>query len=435
MLGSETSRGEQGQSPELFPKLFPKGWFDMKLKDATVKALAATEARQEIPDDLLPGLYLTIQPKTGAKSWQVRYRAAGVQRRMTLGHYPDMTLAAARGRARAVMAEAQMGADPAAEVRKAKKEKPTDTVAAALDDYAKRKLSKLKGGALVARELDRFLRAKLGETRLSEVTRANLQDMIDDIADSGRGTTANRVLSYVKAFLNWCVDRGTLDANPADKVKKPVKETARDRVLTDDEIGLFWRACDSVGYPWGPMGKLLLLTGQRLSEIAELTEAEFGGGSLRFAGTRTKNGRPHEIPLSDLAVDVLDSLPRIKNPQGYLFTTNGRTAVQGFHKGRQHIADAMQKAAGEAEIPHWTFHDLRRTCATCMARDAATVVVEKLLNHVSGALAGVAGVYNRHHYAYEMRNAANAWADRIEAILGNKPQGQAETDKAPEGHG
>jgi integrase len=399
----------------------------MKLTDPTVKNLRATSARQEIPDDLLPGLYLTVQPKTGAKSWQVRYRAAGKHRRMTLGRYPAMSLSAARDRARAVMLDAQSGADPAAEVRAAKQEAPRDTVAAALDDYAKRQLKKKKSGELMKRELDRFVRAELGERQLAKVTRIDLQDLIDDIADTGRGTTANRVLAYTKTFFAWAETRGLIDANPAASLKKAVKETPRDRVLSDAEILWFWRACDRVGFPWGDMAKMLLLTGQRLSEIAELTDREISGESLSFAATRTKNGRAHEVPLSIKAFDILEGIQRIKNPKGYIFTTNGMTPVQGFHKARQAIAKAMQEEAEKergqpVEIDHWTFHDLRRTCATGMARDSRTVVIEKLLNHVSGTLAGVAGVYNRYEYAMEMRDAMDSWAARIDAILGNKSE-------------
>ncbi len=397
----------------------------MKLTAPTVENLKATDKRQEIPDDLLQGLYLTVQPKTGAKSWQVRYRAAGKHRRMTLGRYPAMTLSAARDRARAVMLDAQAGADPAAEVRAAKKEAPTDTVSAALDDYAKRQLKKKKSGDLMKRELDRFVRAQLGERQLSKVTRNDLQDLIDDIADSGRGPTANRVLAYTKTFFAWAETRGLIDGNPAGTLKKAIKETPRDRVLSDDEIRWFWRACDRVAYPWGDMAKLLLLTGQRLSEIAELTEREINGESLRFAATRTKNGRPHDLPLSEKAFDLLEGIQRVKNPKGYIFTTNGETPVQGFHKARQSIAKAMQEEAEKergqpVEIDHWTFHDLRRTCATGMAWATPTVVIEKALNHVSGSLAGVAGIYNRHAYAAEMREAMEQWAARIDAILGNR---------------
>ena len=396
----------------------------MKLTATTVKSIAPTERRQEIPDDLLPGLYLTIQP-TGKKSWQVRYRAGGKHRRMTLGKYPALGLGDARTRARDVMREAQGGADPAADARKAKRESPSDTVGAVLDDYAKRKLSKLKSGANAAQFLDRFARKEWADRPLSDIARRDVQDLIDQIADSGRGTTANRVLAHVKTFMAWAVSRDLIDANPAANVKPPAKEVKRDRHLSDDEIRWFWQACEAEGYPWGVIGKLLLLTGQRLSEIAELVEGELNGESLRLPASRTKNGKPHDLPISITAFDILEAMPRVKNPKRYLFTTNARTPVQGYDKAKKRLTSRMAEIAtkdrGEiVEIPHWTFHDLRRTCATGMAKDSPVVVVEKSLNHVSGALAGVAGIYNRHAYAREMRDAVDLWADRIDAILGNR---------------
>ncbi|WP_168201274.1 tyrosine-type recombinase/integrase [Qingshengfaniella alkalisoli] len=395
----------------------------MKLTDATVRSLKPTDKRQEIPDDLLPGMYLVVQP-TGKKSWQVRYRAGGTHRRMTLGRYPDKPLADARKRAREVMQEAQSGADPAAEVRAAKTEAPTNTVADALDDYEKRKLKHLKSGDLVKRELDRFVRKAWGDRQITSLERRDVQDLIDDISDSGRGPTANRVLAYTKAFLNWCCDRGVLDVNPADKVKKAVKEKARDRRFWDYEIRWFWMACEQEGYPWGPLGQLLLLTGQRLNEIAQLTESEVNGESIELASGRTKNGRPHAVPLSEMAFDIVEALPKVKNPHGYLFTTNARTPVQGFHKAHQRLADRMLEIAEEergepVEIPHWTFHDLRRSCATGLAAFARIEVVEKALNHVSGKLGGVAGTYNYREYTIEMRDALEAWAGEIRSYLGN----------------
>lgn len=395
----------------------------MKLDAKTVENLKPTDKRQEIPDDLRPGLYLIVE-KTGKKSWKVRYRFGGKQPRMTLGPYPDMTLADARKRAREVFQDVQSGIDPAAEVRAAKKEAPKDTVGAVLDDYAKRKLKHLKSGDLVKRELDRFVRKAWGDRQITSLERRDVQDLIDDISDSGRGPTANRVLAYTKAFLNWCCDRGVLDVNPADKVKKAVKEKARDRRFWDYEIRWFWMACEQEGYPWGPLGQLLLLTGQRLNEIAQLTESEINGESIELPSARTKNGRPHAVPLAEMTLDIVEALPRVKNPKGYLFTTNAKTPVQGFHKAHQRLADRMHEIAEEERgepvvIPHWTFHDLRRSCATGLAAFARIEVVEKALNHVSGKFGGVAGTYNYREYTIEMRDALEAWAGEIRSCLGN----------------
>lgn len=396
----------------------------MKLTDATVRSLKPTDKRQEIPDDLLPGMYLVVQP-TGKKSWQVRYRAGGKHRRMTLGRYPVMPLVHARKRAREVMQEAQAGADPAAEVKAAKREAPRDTVADALDGYAKRKLSQLKSGDHAKRMLERFVLPAWGDRQISSIEKIDVQDLIEEIWESGRGVTANRCLAYTKAFLNWCCDRGLLEVNPAERVKKAVKEKSRSRKFDDVEICWFWMACEQEGYPWGPLGQLLLLTGQRLNEIARLTESERSNLGIRLSAVRNKNGLPHEVPLSSLALEVMQAMPKVKNPQGYLFTTNARTPVQGFHKARQHLADRMLEIAAKergepVEIEHWTFHDLRRTCGSAVAAAAGTEAMEALLNHKSGKHSGVAGIYNRYEYAREITDALERHGDEIRSFLGNK---------------
>lgn len=395
----------------------------MRMTDKSVRAMKPTDARQQIADDLIKGLYLIVQP-TGKKSWTARYRHGGVQRRVALGHYPVVGLADARKLAGELLAQARAGADPAAEVRKTARA-PEKTVAAILDDYGNRKLTQLKAGALVKRELDRFVRAAWGGREIDVVSRADVQAMIDSIEKSGRIPTANRVLAYTKAFFSWCEDKGIIPDNPAQKVKKAGKEESRDRVLSDTEIRWFWQACLNVGYPWGDLGRMLLLTGQRLNEIARLSDDEIDGESIVLAKARTKNGRAHRLPLSDMAVDLLDELPVIAGRPRYLFTTTGRGPVQGFHKGREHLATEMERVAaverGEAvEIPHWTFHDLRRTCATGMANDGMwRQDIEAVLNHAPPKLEET---YQRVNATMRIREALECWEGILARKLGHNAE-------------
>ncbi len=401
----------------------------MKLTAATVDKLQPTDRRQEIPDALCVGLYLTVQP-TGKKGWQVRYRNGGVHRRMTLGAYPILSLADARQRARDALAAAAEGRDPAEEVRAAKAPKPEtdrDRVATLFGTYAKRHLAKLKSGDVVKRELERHVIAAWGDRDIHGIARRDVLDLLDGIADSGRVVTANRVRSYLSGFLNWCVERDVIGASPAAGVRPVAKEVSRDRVLTDDEIRWFWRGCEAEGFPWGPLGKLLLLTGQRLSEVAGIRDGEIEGQVWLLPGARVKNGRAHHVPLSDAARAVLDGMDRFAGTDLYL-TTNAETPVSGFHKGRQRLAEAMAKAAAEergeaVEIPHWGFHDLRRTAATGMARLGIPVrVTEAVLNHVSGTASGIVSVYQRHDYADEKRRALDAWAGLVKEIAEGKAE-------------
>lgn len=410
----------------------------MKLTAATVEKLKPTDKRQEIPDSLCTGLYLTVQP-SGKKGWQVRYRHGGTHRRMSLGAYPVLSLADARQRARDMLAAATEGRDPAGEIKAAKAPKPEndrDRVRTLLALYDKRHLKGLKSGAMVKRELDRFVAAKWGDRNIQDIAKRDVIDLLDEIADSGRVVTANRIRAYLNKFLNWCVERDILPMSPATGVKPAAKETSRDRVLTDDEIRWFWAACDAEGFPWGPFGRVLLLTGQRLNEVAQMTDGEIGGDLWHLTADRTKNGRAHDVPLSQPVRDVLAGIDRIEGRPGFIFTTTGNSPVSGFFKARASLAEAMEQAAAKekgepVEIPRWTFHDLRRTAATGMARLGIPVrVTEAVLNHVSGTGGGIVAVYQRHDYADEKRQALDAWARFVLSLVEGKADNVVQIERA-----
>jgi len=394
-----------------------------------VDKMQPTDRRQEIPDSLCTGLYLTVQP-TGKKGWQVRYRHGGVHRRMSLGGYPMLSLADARQRSRDVLAAATEGRDPAGEVRAAKAPKPDDDrdkIKTLIGQFDKRHLSGLKTGRAVRRELDRHVVAAWGERDIHEITKRDIIDLLDGIADGGRATTSRRVRAYLSKFLNWCVSRDILPMSPATGVKSSSKEISRDRVMTDDEVRWLWQACEAVGQPWGPFGQALLLTGQRLREVAKLTDAEVTGDVWHLASVRTKNGRAHDVPLSEAVRAVLAGVERIDGKAGLVFTTNGESPVSGFFKARAALAKAMEKIAADergqpVDIAHWTFHDLRRTAATGMARLGIAVrVTEAVLNHVSGTGGGIVAVYQRHDYADQKRGALDAWGRFVLSLVEGNP--------------
>lgn len=404
-------------------------------KALTTKAVDAakpdTDKRREVADAALPGLYLVIQP-SGAKSWALRYRFGGKPVKLTLGRWPVMGLAEARAAASEALDKIDHGKNPSAEKKATKAAKleaqlsDRDKIKTLIGQFDSRHLSSLKSGRVVRRELDRHVVSEWGERDIHEVTKRDVIDLLDGIADSGRVVTANRVRAYLNKFLNWAVERDILLMNPATGVKPVAKEASRDRVLSDDEIRWFWRACEAEGFPWGPFGKVLLLTGQRLGEVAQITDQEIRGDLWHLSAERTKNGRAHDVPLSEPARDVLAGVDRIKDEDGlvrFVFTTTGASPVSGFFKARAHLHSAMAKVAteerGEAvEIPRWTFHDLRRTAATGMARLGIPVrVTEAVLNHVSGTGGGIVAVYQRHDYADEKRQALEAWGRFVLALI------------------
>lgn len=257
----------------------------------TVKAVDAARPdpskRLEISDGLLPALRLVVQP-SGAKSWAVRYRVADRPKKLTLGGYPGLTLAAAREAARKALRDLAVGEDPGAAklaAREAEREAEVaaraaeaaqlaaqrDTVAALFEQYDKRHLRTIKSGAAARRFLERFMLPAWGERDARSITKRDLLNLLDGIVDRGTAITANRVLAHVRAFLNWLVARDVLDRNPAAGVRPPVKERTRERVLTDGEVGWFWTATAVEGAPFGPLARVLLLTGQRLGEVGGMT--------------------------------------------------------------------------------------------------------------------------------------------------------------------
>jgi integrase len=201
-----------------------------------------------------------------------------------------------------------------------------------------------------------------------------------------------------------------LDVNPAAGVYRPAAPPPRERTLSDAEIASFWRACDAIGPPFGPLHQFLLVTGQRRDEAASMARAEIRDGLWTIPKERTKNGREHTLPLPRLALELLDRVPRIA-PEAFIFTTLGTRPISGFSRVKGRIDALMPDAAP------WRVHDLRRTAATGLAKVGAHVfVIERVLNHISGSFAGIVGTYQRHKYLAEMKDALEKWADLIAEI-------------------
>jgi integrase len=404
------------------------------LTDLKIKNLPIQGKRHEEPDGKIGGLYLIVQP-TGAKSWAVRYRAGGKPRKLTIGAYPNIDLATARRRAQEALGDVAGGKDPAGAKKAAREARKTDreveanrldkVAATYVERYVKREV-----GAAWGAEIERQIRVeivpKLGKRHIGAITKSDVLDLLDEIVDRGSPITANRVHATLRQLFNWALDRDMIKTSPMPK-SAPATETARDRVLSEDEIRVVWRALESIDWPFGPIGKLLLLTGARRVEIAAGTWAEidFEAKLWTIPAVRIKNGEAHEIPLSREALEILTGLRRIASKQGFVFTTTGQSPVSGFSRAKRTIdaavVDILKENRGEQveTLAHWTLHDLRRTVATNLQQLGVKLeVTEAVLNHVSGSRAGIVGVYQRYKYTAEKRQALDAWARRLEAIVG-----------------
>src|SRR5262249_7527941 len=385
----------------------------------SVEAMRPGAERREIPDSFLPGLYLIAQP-SGAKSWAVRYRHNGATRKLTLGSYPAIDLKAARELGAKALRAVAEGRDPGRERLRAGWAR-VDSVDLVVEEFLNRHVRR-SNRARTQEETERLFRLHIlprwRGRMVRDINRRDVIDMVDRVVDGGSPVAANRTLTVAKTFFNWCVARDILSASPAQGDKPPTAEKTRDRVLDDAELKLVWEATDQVGYPFGTMTRLLIATGQRRDEVAKMRweEVDFGQRLWTLPRERVKADRPHEVPLSTIALDVLKAVPRLAGSP-YVLTTNGAAPSSGFAKNKRRFDGLLP-----TNMAPWRLHDLRRTCASALARLSVPVhVTEAILNHRSGVISGVTAVYQRYDFASEKAAALQTWSDFLAALIAGKP--------------
>jgi integrase len=376
-----------------------------KLTAKSVDSSKPTNKRREVPDALLPGLYLVVQP-SGAKSWAVRYRYGGRPRKHTLGAYPALDLKTARELGAKALRAAARGADPAGE----KKQERGTSVAGVVEEFIEKHCQR-NHRPRTLKETERLLHLYMvspwGGRAIGSISRAEIRAMLDKIVANGAPVLANRVHSVVRKLFGWALEHEIIAVSPLAGLKAPAVEKSRDRVLSDDELSTVWNAAGRIEPIYGSMVKLLILTGQRRGEIAsmEWREIDTVKRLLSLPSERVKNARAHDVPLSSQALAVIEQLPRIS--ERYVFSINGTGPINGFGKPKERL----DKLCGFSD---WTIHDIRRTVASGMARlGVGLPVIEKVLNHTSGSFAGIVGVYQRHDFAGEKKAALELWCEHI----------------------
>jgi integrase len=387
------------------------------LTKAALDNLKPGAKRREVPDGHTRGLYFVLQP-SGASSWALRYRIDGHNTKWTIGPYPEIDLKPARVLARKGLAKIAAGGNPAAEkktARTAARAPAQDLIEVVGEQHIKRHIrATLKPSS--AREQERLVRKEIigpwRGRRMADISPRDIYKRLDAILDRGSPIAANRARSAMNTFFDWARSRDIVTSNPCDRVRAPAAEVVRDRVLDDGELKAVWAKAEALGAPFGSVLQLLLLTGQRLGEVAGMrwSELDLAARLWRLPKERTKNGRAHTVPLSSQALAIIEAMPRIAGSD-FVFTTNGRVPVDGFSRIKR-ILDARLPA----DMPAWRLHDIRRSTATGLARIGVDiVVVERLLNHASGAFRGIVGTYQRHGFDDERRIALDRWGRHVEA--------------------
>ena len=387
----------------------------MRFTDRGVKALKPRDTRYEVFEDGRKGLGLRISPR-GGKSWVFVYRRNGKLSRITVGAYPDTSVADAHAHLASLRATLRRGADPAQAARTMRQDEidaPTVTQLAHLYIERYAKMCK-RSWHEDERILEKDAIPRWGHFKAKDIKRRDVVALLDDIVNRGSPIAANRTLACVRKMFNYGVERSILEASPCVAVKAPSKETRRDRVLTDGEICAFWEGLErtTIGMPIRYALKLQLVTAQRKGEIvaAEWPEFDLNAGWWTIPADRSKNHLAHRVPISLLARELLHDMPRLDD-RFLCPSPTGNKPV-----GDTSVDHAVRRNLDAFGVGRFTPHDLRRTAASHMTSiGIPRLVVSKILNH---AETGVTAVYDRHSYDAEKREALDTWGRKLEVIVG-----------------
>ena len=365
-------------------------------------------------DDDIAGFGL--RSREGRMSWVFQYAIGAhggrVTRRIKIGDYPALSPTTARKEAETLHAKVHLHGDPALERRKNRLE-AGKTFGRLVAQYLEYQRDQLRPRSYneVERHLDSHARP-LHDLPLAAVDRETIARLLSQLGQRGK-VVPNRTRASLSALFTWAMGEGLALTNPVTGTNRRA-EKSRDRVLTAPELSMIWHALQ--GDDYGVIVKLLVLTGQRAGEIGGLcwSEIDFEREVISLPGERTKNGRPHEIPMARTVLELL----RARTRHGDRELVFGK---RGGPYSRWTEAKALLDARIGVSSP-WVVHDLRRTVATGMADIGMQPhIIEAVLNHVSGHKGGVAGIYNRaSSYAAEKAAALARWDEHVTSIVGGE---------------
>jgi integrase len=423
-----------------------------KLTDRFLVGLKVEAGRKDrlVFDTACPGLGVRVTIK-GTRTFLVQWTDPATRRKVRepLGVWGGITIDQAREAARARLGAVAKGIDPKAERTRRRAEAERERAEAALTFDALieqwKALHLAHRRPRYAAEAVRAIRSGLPgllKRSAARISRTDAVNALDQVVKAGKVVAAGRTMAYARACYAWSKRRGKVPENPFAELPISAGATERERVLSDTEIASVWAATDALRYPFGPFYKLAILTLQRREEVAGMRWSEIAPDLTKWTipGARMKNGKPHDVHLSEAARVVLRSIPRVHSCDLVFSTTTYRlitddggapkgkhkrepTPISGFSQGKRYLDAAIVKARSDAAaklgqkpqaMTAWRLHDLRRTGVTTLAAlGFDSIVVDKLLAHQPGKLRGVAGVYQRHDFARERAAALDAWAAHV----------------------
>jgi integrase len=381
-------------------------------------------------DSACPGLGVRLTV-TGRRSFIVQWTDPATKRKVRepIGAWGALTIDQARDAARVRLGAVAKGINPKAERIKARVEADREraeialTFDALVTEWATLHLASRR--PRYAAEAERAIRhafADIMKRPAARITKADAREALDKLVNAGKASMAGRTLAYARAAFRWAEKRGMVAGNPFQGLPISTRAEARDRALSDAELAEVWAAAGAMGYPFGPMIRLAILTLQRREEVAGMrwSEVSDDGEAWIIPAARMKNAKAHVVRLSQAARDVLSAVPKVEG-QDLVFSTNGKTPISGFSKAKltldRNISEARAKAAKKSGVKPldptpWRLHDLRRTGVSKLASlGVDSIIADKILAHKPGKLNGVAAVYQRHDFAKEQADALDAWAE------------------------
>lgn len=402
-----------------------------RITKRAVEAIAVPQPgkRHHLWDDTVKGFGVMVT-HTGVRSYVLQYRMGGrgfQTKTFTLGrHGSPWTAEKARERAIDLLEQVRKGIDPKAaqaESREREAKASVEQDKFAFSTYADMFIQrhavkkKLRSTPDIEAVFRRDLKPRFGDRDMRELSRSDITTALDEIGDRS-GSAANKAHKWLKKMFNFAAKRGDIHLSPMDRMGPPHEQQSRDRSLSDEEISALVSVCRDLGYPFGRFAQLLLLTGQRLREVAGMrwTEVDWEAREWLIPGARTKNGNAHIMPLSQAAIDILAEIRSKELPGDFVFSTTTKSPISGFSKAKARIDLMLRTRAANLVIPPWTFHDLRRTVATgCQRLGVPIDHTEALLNH-TGRRRGLVSVYQLYDYRREKAEAIDQWGKQVEAL-------------------
>jgi integrase len=425
----------------------------INLTDRRIAALTADpegRRRPELRDAVVPGLIVRTAARRKVFALHARFPGAKHPTRRVLGEVGTVTLDAARDTAREWLAQIRKGIDPAAEARRREDDERKRREAARLqreglfaavaEDYLRRRVA----GQRRAREAERIVRnvlvAAWGDKPITEITRRDVVRLVERINDRPAPIYAALVFSHARSLFNWAINRGIygLEHSPCDRVKVgdlvSRRKQPRQRTLSDDELRCLWKATGRMGYPFGPLLRLIVLTGTRKTEAAGARWREFDLARAVWSvpPERFKSNATHLVPLSADALAVVDSLPRFRHGDHLFSFSYGARPALVLHQAKARLDALMLRYLkalarlrkderwAQVTLEPWIVHDLRRVVRTKLASlDVNDTVAEMCLGH---GRRGLQRVYDQHKYEPQIRRALEAWAHELSRIV-SPPRG------------